>query len=253
MVTKIRVYKTGFVLIALGIACFALASCGGGGETNQDLVTRFKPQYAEMRAKLQQVAEKIPERANGQKVTQSLSPQPQYTYGADTPANTDIMMYPHLIDPNENLHLDQLDMAWGSSLQRALQYTGEKSSLTTTALKNKASESIQRTLEGGLQTRYLAVAKVLAYQPVTAVSKDSFKGGSAQVDGYLVDLESQQILCSFSVSARPQEHIDYKYKEGDNPTVALARWANSSLESNARAAFIEALNEFCGGNFSLGK
>lgn len=240
------------IYLILALLSAVLAGCGGGGETNQDVINRFKPQYAELRVKLQQIAQKIPERAAELKAAQALSPQPQYTYGSDAPTNADILMYPHLLDPDKSLVLDkQLDMKWASPLLRGLQYTGEKSPMSATALKNKASEKIASDLEEALKTRYLAVAQVTAYQPVVAVDKNTFKGGSVQVNGYLVDLESQEVLCSFTVSARPQEQISYKYKEGEDPTKALAEWAESSLNGNARAEFIKAINEHCGGDFKL--
>ena len=256
MLADSRMNKIGWVLIVMAGLCWALAGCGGGAkqETNQDAVNRFKPQYAELRTKLQQAAGKIPQRATERKVTGSLTPQPVYSTQADKPSNTDILMHPHLLDPDVKLdEKTQLDLLLANHLLRALQWTGDKSPLSATALKTKATDSVIRDLEQGLQTRYLAVAKMAAYTPVTAVDKKTFRGGQATLDGFLVDLTNQSVLCSFTVSAKAQEQISYTYKENEDATEALAKLARSSLWNAARQEFVKALNEKCGGDFALSK
>ncbi len=256
MLANSRTDKIGLVLIVVVGLCWALAGCGGGAkqETHQDVVNRFKPQYAELRAKLQQVAGKIPQRATERKVTASLTPQPVYSTQTDKPANTDILMHPHLLDPDAKLDSsNQFDLQLANHLLRALQWTGDKNPMSATALKTKATDSVIRDLELGLQTRYLAVAKVAAYAPVVAVDKKTFRGGQATLDGFLVDLTNQSVVCSFTVSAKAQEQVSYKYKEDENAAEVLAKLAQSSLWSAARQEFIKALNEKCGGDFVLSK
>ena len=256
MLADSRMNKIGWVLIVMVSLCWALAGCGGGAkqETNQDAVNRFKPQYAELRTKLQQVAGKIPQRASERKVTTGLTPQPVYTTQTDKSANTDILMHPHLLDPDAKLDpSNQLDLQLANHLLRALQWTGDKNPMSAAALKTKATDSVIRDMEQGLQTRYLAVAKVAAYTPVTAVDKKTFRGGQATLDGFLVDLTNQSVLCSFTVSAKAQEQISYTYKENEDAAEALAKLARSSLWSAARQEFIKALNEKCGGDFALSK
>ena len=251
-----RTDKIGWVLMVIVGLCWALAGCGGGAkqETHQDAINRFKPQYAELRTKLQQVAGKIPQRATERKVTQNLTPQPVYTTQTDKPANTDILMHPHLLDPDAKLDpSNQFDLQLANHLLRALQWTGDKNPMSATALKTGVTDSVIRDLEQGLQTRYLAVAKVAAYAPVVAVDKKTFRGGQATLDGFLVDLTDQSVVCSFTVSAKAQEQLSYTYKENEDATEALAKLARSSLWSAARQEFIKALNEKCGRDFVLGK
>ena len=257
MLANSRTDKIGLVLIVIVGLCWMLAGCGGGakpGETSQEVVNRFKPQYAELRAKLQQLAGKIPQRASERKVTGSLTPQPVYTTQTDKPANTDILMHPQLLDPDAKLdQSNQLDLQLANHLLRALQWTGDKNPMSAAALKAKATDSVIRDLEQGLQIRYLAVAKMAAYAPVAAVDKKTFRGGQATLDGFLVDLTNQSVVCSFTVSAKAQEQISYTYKENEDATEALAKLARSSLWSAARQEFIKALNEKCGGDFVLSK
>ena len=253
MLANSRTTKIGWVLMVMVSLYWALAGCGGGaksGETNQDAINRFKPQYAELRTKLQQLAGKIPQRATERKATGSLTPQPVYSTQTDKPSNTDILMHPHLLDPDAKLDQNtQFDLQLANHLLRALQWTGDKNPMSASALKTKATDSVIRDLEQGLQTRYVAVAKVAAYTPVVAVDKKTFRGGQATLDGFLVDLTNQSVVCSFTVSAKAQEQISYTYKENEDATEALAKLARSSLWSAARQEFIKALNDKCGGDF----
>ena len=256
MAAHSRTDRIGLVLIVMVGLCWALAGCGGGAkqETNQDAVNRFKPQYAELRTKLQQLAGKIPQRASERKVTGSLTPQPVYSTQTDKPSNTDILMHPHLLDPDAKLDdKTQLDLLLANHLLAALQWTGDHSPMSASALKTKATDSVIHNLEQGLQTRYLAVVKMAAYTPVVAVDKNTFRGGQATLDGFLVDLTNQSVVCSFTVSAQAQKQLSYTYKENEDATEALAKLARSSLWDAARQEFVKALNEKCGGDFVLGK
>jgi hypothetical protein len=231
---------------------FVLAACGGGGETNQDVVNRFKPQYDTLRVQLQQVVQKMPQQVGEQPVTQPLTPRPAYTKDAKEPQNTDVLMYENLLDPDAKLNSDtQLDLTLTNHLLRALQWTGANNPISDSAMKSTATAGVLSDLEQGLQLKYLAVAKVTAYQPVTAVDKDTFHGGAAKIDGYLIDLGSQAIVCSFGFSVAPPKQVDYKYKEGEDQAQALAKAAHSVAWSNAREKFIAALNDKCGGDFAL--
>jgi hypothetical protein len=185
-------------------------------------------------------------------VTQALAPRPAYAEDAKESMNTDVLMYDHLIDPDARLDTDtQLDLTLTNHLLRALQWTGTHNPMSEAALMNKATDNVLRDLEQGLQLKYLAVAKVVAYQPVVAVDKDTYSGGQTAIDGYLIDLSNQAIVCSFGVSAAPPKQIDYKYAKGEDPAEALAKAARSSAWSSAREKFIAALNNLCGGDFAL--
>jgi hypothetical protein len=232
---------------------FVLAACGGGGgETNQDVVNRFKPQYDMLRTQLQQAVQKIPQQVGEPPVTQPLTPRPAYTKDAKEPQNTDVLMYENLLDPDAKLNSDtQLDLTLTNHLLRALQWTGTHNPMSEAALKNKATDNVLHDLEQGLQLKYLAVAKVVAYQPVVAVDKDTYSGGQAAIDGYLIDLSKQAVVCSFGVSVSPPKQIDYKYAKGEDQAEALAKAARSSAWSSAREEFIAALNNRCGGDFAL--
>jgi hypothetical protein len=125
--------------------------------------------------------------------------------------------------------------------------------MSSSSLKKRASDDLAEKLEQALQIRYLGVARVVVYDRPVAVSEETFDGGYAEVAGFLVDMETRTVLCSFSIDARPTEQVSYTYKEGENKLAALERFAYSSLWNNAREAFIEKMDQVCGGTFELDK
>lgn len=224
----------------------------GCGPTNEEIINQFKPQFAELRTELQAVAAALPESASEQPAAQPLNPAPDYkegTYGEVR--NTDIVMYDHLLDPDLDLGDNQLDLTLSNYVIMYLKMTGPKSTWSPSTLKKRAPEGRAEEFEQALQVRYLGVARVVKYEPPVAVSKDSFSGGYTEVDGFLVDMETQQVLCSFSIAARPNELVSYKYKEGEDPVKALAEFAHSTLWENARQAFVKKMGEMCGGTFVI--
>jgi hypothetical protein len=245
---KFMLTKKFFYLLI--ITLFVLTACG---ETNQDVVNKYKPQLTQIRRDLTEVAQKI-EAAGGEKTAAGLSPQPKYIERGKEGLNADILMYEQLLDPEVDLKANkQLDLLLSNSLVRALQWTGDKSAMKESALKSSATDLTTQTFEQSLQVKYLGVARITKYEPVVAVNEKTFGGGLADIDGFLVDLTSKEVVCAFSVSSQVQKEVPYQYKEDDNRTQKLAEAATSTLWTNARAAFIAFLNEKCGGEFKLAK
>ncbi len=64
-------------------------------------------------------------------------------------------------------------------------------------------------------------------------------------------MTTQEVLCAFRITARPNDEVSYTYKEGESKTEALENFAYSTLWTNARTAFVEKMTELCGGQFAL--
>ncbi|MBN1219858.1 MAG: hypothetical protein JXM69_13095 [Anaerolineae bacterium] len=238
------------LIFLLVVSVLLLTACG---ETNQDVINQYQPQYDQLRVKLQEIAPALPE-TTGEQAAASLNPPPHYVERSKEALNTDIVMYEQLLNPDVELRQNnQLDLLLSNDLITALRWTGDHSPMQPASLKQKAAEVTRQTLEQGLQIKYLGVARVTKYEPVIPVDEKTFGGGLAEIAGFLVDLDSQEVLCAFNISARPEAQVAYQYKEGENQVQALAEAARSNLWGNARAAFITALNEQCGGEFSLAK
>ncbi|MEW6405566.1 MAG: hypothetical protein AB1649_27550 [Chloroflexota bacterium] len=221
----------------------------GCGPTMGDVVLEFKPRYDNLRADLQAIAGALPETAADQQVTQVLDPAPDYNaddYGGIR--NTDIVMYAHLLDPELDLRdNNQLDLGLSRYVVKYLEWTGTDFFTSD----KRASDDWIVGFEQALDIRYLGIARVGAYDPPVAVSADSFTGGYAEVDGFLVDLHTREVLCSFSIAAEPSKTVSYSYEEGEDRVATLQKFAHSTLWENAREAFITRMQENCGGSFLI--
>ena len=95
-----------------------------------------------------------------------------------------------------------------------------------------------------------SVAQVLSYQPAIATSDTQFRAGSTHLGGYLIDRETQKVICSFALKAHTDDKVDFVYREsGRSKQEALEAWANSTIYENAREQFLKKLASLTGGNF----
>lgn len=244
------------VFLSIGIALL-VSACGGGGESRQDVVGRYEPQFAEMRLKLQAIAQALPASAVEQKASPSLDPAPQYVfYNNPTDSskiyNTDILMAQHLLDPDLDLgKSDQVDLLLSKYLDTYLRWTGPNNPMSSSAREAEAPKDLAAQLEKALQIAYLGVARVGDYVPAVASDAENFQGGLAEVDGFLFDMESQALLCSFHLSIRVDEQVSYTYKEGEDRTAKLTEAANARLKENVHEQLMAAFAEMCGGQFTM--
>jgi len=234
-----------FLPFVIGLT-FLLLSCGPSME---DVALEFKPQFDALRTDLQTIAASLPEKVKNQPVTQPLDPPPDYSDGYEAEIrNTDIMMYAQLLNPDVDMDdREQLDLILSRAFVNHLKWTGAGELYKP---NDRASSEWRDGFEKTLQIRYLGVARVNLYEPPIAVSADEFVGGYAEIDGFLVDMQSQAILCSFSISAFPNDEVSYSYEAGEEMS-ALERFARSTLWENAREAFVESMTKMCGGSFTL--
>jgi len=246
--------KTGMpsrlLLIVLAGSGLLLASCG---PTNEELITEFKPQFETLRADLQAVAAMLPATAPDQPAQQPFQPAPSYLVDplGSGITNSDILMYENLNDPDLNLrNNDRLDLALSNFLLRYLRWTGPDNPMADDTRGQRVGKDAADEFEQALQIRYLAVARVVTLEKPVVLSAESFQSGFAEIDGYLVDLRSRTIVCSFTVQAESSEEVHYAYEEDSDPEAALARFASSTLWENSRQVFLARLNEYCGGGFT---
>lgn len=250
LTTTIKQTRSGSLKFLLMLLSLLLAGCGG--ETNQEVIARFRPQYDEMWLVMQGIAREISDHGGDQKEAESLSPQPKYVERDPEASNTEIVMYQQLLNPDVDLRDEnQLDLILSNRLIRNLQWTGDNGPFRDSNLEKEASDSLADELEQSLKIEYLAVADVVEYEPAVALDAERFRGGIVEIDGYLVKVENREIVCSFKVSARPEEQLFYQVREGEDASQELAEAASSNLWKNARDEFVNALNEVCGGDVSL--
>jgi len=233
-----------FVTLAL-----LLVACG---PTNADLVETYTPQFDALRADFEAIAAALPP-VTGEIEALALDPAPDYQTGSyGEIRNTDIVMYRQLLDPYIELRDENLfDLRFSNYIVSYLRCMGESSPMSATTLEKRADKEKADEYEQALDIAYLGVARVNAYEPPIAIDKDTFVGGTVAIDGFLVDVDTQAVLCAFSITAYPNEEVRYQVRENESHTDALRRFAYSTLWSNAREAFMEKMNALCGGSFVL--
>jgi hypothetical protein len=220
-----QAYRRLALLLALALT---LAGCG---KTAQDVIDEQRPAMNALRTRLSDIALALPDQAAEQSAPADLSPAPRY---GTADANTDIMMYDQMFDPEDDM-LDpaDLDLIMSNIILSPLLWTGDFDQ--------------QFTRAAGLS--YVGVARVRSYEPAVAIDAKTYSGGSAEIDGFLVSLSTNEVLCSFSVSAAPDESVSYTYKENEDPRSQLEGFVRSSIWQDGRTKLLAGFGEFCGGEF----
>jgi hypothetical protein len=228
------------LLLALALT---LAGCG---KTTGDVIDEQRPAMNALRTQLSDIALALPDQAASQSAPANLSPPPRY--GTDD-ANTDIMMYDQMFDPEDGMRdPTDFDLLMSNIILLPLRWSGPGNPLAESFLNDSAGDFDQRfTRAAGLS--YVGVARVRSYEPAVAIDAENYTGGSAEIEGFLVSLSTNEVLCSFSVSAAPDESVSYTYKEDQDPRSQLENFVRSSTWEDGRTKLLSSFGEFCGGEF----
>jgi hypothetical protein len=235
-----QAYRPLALLLALALT---LAGCG---KTTQDVIDEQRPAMNALRTHLSDIALALPDQASRQSAPADLSPPPRY--GTED-ANTDILMYDQMFDPEDGMRdPSDLDLFLSNIVLLPLRWSGPVNPLSESFLDDAAGNFDQQfTRAAGLS--YIGVARVRGYEPPVAIDAKNYTGGSAEIDGFLVSLSTNEVLCSFSVSAAPDESVSYTYKENEDPRSQLEGFVRSSIWQDGRTKLLSSFGEFCGGEF----
>ena len=239
--------------LACGIAA-AMTLVGCGGETVGHMLQRYAPQFNERRQQFQKIAAALP--APGS-VTQashaSLSPKPVYDEAHESSNNTEIVMYDQLIDPDIKSEGHQrLDLLLHGNLLNAMQWTGPKNPMSGGL--DKKNPQLEDTLKQAVGERYVVVLRPVRYIAPVAIDENTFKGGTADLEGFVADLQDLKVVGSFRYAARPAEKVEYSANKADNAAVRQSRleeFAYSSLYEDARKKLKPLLEQTTDGSFTL--
>jgi hypothetical protein len=240
-------------LILLILFVLPLAGCGGG-ETNQQVIDRYKPQFAQKRTQWQTIARKLP--APGTTLPTptplKLDPKPLYDHDGG-PYNTEIVMVEQLVDPDAELLKDgKFDLLLSGQLLTSLRWTGPSNPMSPSVLSQRATKLCSpEAFETALNTRYLVVLRTLAMEKPVATSEKTYRGGKLELEGFLIDLASQELLAVFRVDARPARQGDYVWKEGEDLKTQMQEWVTSSMGTEARQKTRDELIRLTAGTFNF--
>ena len=234
------------ILMLLCIGC-------GRDETNRALFKRYESQFAAKRQQFNSIAQALPEPGSVQGNTvASLSPKP--VYGLNDSANTEIVMYDQLLNPyiKPEGH-NRLDLILSGGLLNAMKWTGPNNPTSPSVLDKRSVPDMEPSLNKALATRYLVVVRPDRFDAPVAVSEDSFKGGSADVEVFVADLQDGHVPASGRITAHSSTNVQYMAKKGEDKRSRLEEFAYSSLFTQARQKVGTLLPQITRGQFVLDK
>jgi hypothetical protein len=239
---------------AARVCTFALAvMCTGCGETNRQLFKRYENQFAEKRQQFKQIAQMLPAPGSLKGATAAnLSPPPVYNAKSNS-YNTEIVMYDQLLDPDiESRGHNRLDLLLSGDLLRCVLWTGPKDPMNESVLDGRAGD-MEQTLKKVLGFRYLVVLRPVNIVAPVAVNESTYKPGMADIEGVIVDMESNKVAAALRFTAHSASQVEYSYKEGQSCRGQLEEFAYSSLCTDARQKLGPLLEQTTGGQFVLEK
>ena len=227
--------------------------CGCGGESNRALFKRYEGQFAAKRQQFNSIAQSLPAPGSVQANTvANLSPKP--VYGVKDSGNTEIVMYHQLLNPDIKPEgHNRLDLILSGGLLNAMQWTGPNNPMSPSALDKRSVPDMEASLGKALATRYLAVVRPARFDAPVATSETSFKGGSADVEVFVADLQDSRVPASGRFTAHSSTNVEYLSKKGEDKQARLEEFAYSSLFTDARQKLGALLPQITGGQFVLDK
>lgn len=232
------------ITVLASMAVLAFAGCGEKGETDQQVLDRYRPRMDALREQLRAIHAKLPE--IGTPVdAKKLDPPPVYGQPG-TPGNTDFLAIEHLLDEYAQ---PKFDMVLSEDLRHVLIWSGSQSPLSPDSLK-KRTKNFAGFFERAVGIRYLVVLRSHV-DGVSITGENTFQGGDGWVEAYVVDLTTSEIVGRVSVQASPDSEVNFQTSQGQSVEDGMKSWVRSSTWTKLRAQLAEKLAEVTGGSFTF--
>lgn len=248
--------------VAIGLSVAALLALAGAavwyfafarGEAAGAVVAKYRPRFADVRAKLKRVADKLPPlgTVGADALPANLNPRPVY----DVPRkefNTAILMAEQCDNPdrdpkspfefNLRFHEDEFltHLAW----------TGDNSPMVESARRAPAGDLAGR-FERSLALPYLVVARPVMYHPPRAVGDREFGGCDVDLEVFLVDLPGEKVLGAFRRQFRPDPNVMVTFRKDRGAPESVEAFVYSNMWSKARTEVAATLARATGGTFAI--
>ncbi len=224
------------------IAAFIALVASGCQQTNQQALEAAKPAWVSVRASLPALAALVGVPSEGRLEGVSwveLDP---------SASSATFLTREQLADPDaeldeEHAHLANLDVHAGGDFLHCLNWTGPRSKMSSTALKERAGDRLSMECQLALQTQYLIVLEQLASTPPVLTSEGVFEGGEAIARVTVIDRLATKVLGSFSVEGKPGQLVRSESKPGEDGAVRLTAAVHSTMWTHARQQIFERLRE----------
>jgi hypothetical protein len=119
--------------------------------------------------------------------------------------------------------------------------------------KGRSDGSVPRSAlpgyEKALKLPYLIVARPVSFVRPTAVNRETYTPGNADLEAFVVDLRTDKVVASCRIKAASADRTTavFRKHEGEKQSVEAA--AYSTLWEDAHAKLADALKEITGGTF----
>jgi hypothetical protein len=202
----------------------------------QSVVSKYQSELEAIKLKLEKIKNSLPE--NAEDIQAQLSPK--LVLDVESPEhNCETIMFGKLAGDEScfNLYLT-------SNLSTSLAWLH-------TFHGGGDSEFMDRTMKAACQAKYLIVHRVDEAQLPVAISDTKYIGSLVRIDGFVIDMDTLDIVASYQVYAEPKKTVDVPYKNGEDRKSRLQDFARSSVWTNARQLVSEAIRLNTGGEVKL--
>ena len=238
-------------LALFGTSCnrFKSGPAAPTGPTTREVIERYRQPYAQMRERLKEIARQLPPKGSvrnsaggaGKVARLSLNPPPSYKplkFDEPITDNTGVLSAEQLLDPEVT---PEFDLNLDGFPQNCFYWLSQK--YASAADLNRVDDgNLARGFEAGLARRYLLVYRTARFvRP--SVSENSYTPGSLDLEVFLVDFQSNQVLTSFRASANTSSET----RVPGNSNVQV--WVEDTIRQNVRSVIADSIANVTGGSF----
>ena len=236
---------------SLGAFLLLTALClTGCGKKTSEVLDEVRPKLEPLRARLRQIAAELPPPSPLPRDTISAAPSPKPILREDGEGNLAFFHASELTNPNATIdERKDVRLSLGGNLIALLNWTAQPSSLSSLDSRSGSKEFAERMEAIRARARYLGVYRIAEYDPPVATDEKTFQGGRATVEFFVYDLNDGKLLAQWRLTARPNQTVEYRYRQGEDQKKALEGWAYSSIYENLRKALYESLPARIGGEY----
>lgn len=236
------------ILVSLFSACGSGGNTESSGDKYAEVFKKYETSIKEIRKFLSEIKSTLPEVGNERNPIGEISPALNLG-DYDTTGNTIILQFHLLNNPELFFSNDSLFGLYYNMLALdAFKWTGitkERMILEKDYLSDKEVEKIVLPLSTS-RFPYLVVVKPTEFQKVIQGNEGKFEGGSATASFYLYDLRSKKLLTSTSITAAPDDEMNFAYEagSGDNGKYTAAnKMIKETVQKNMKLKVYEWLKE----------
>lgn len=235
--------KRSFVLLICALTIAGFAGCGGG-ESQLDVVKKFRPQYEAFAKQLTDMAGIEPKAAVLPPAP--LDPKPVLKRN-DLESNTAVFMFDQLRDPCAGL---KTDLPWDMGLSGRVLTQIRVGTASDADLPGKATKNLSKELTDGLNVRYIGAVKILSVKPAVVVGTDGFNGGNVKGVVMLFDRQTMKPVFADAFTGESDKEINYTEFKGEKiDNKGLQGWVDGNLRKNVKKAVLKKFSEGTGGVF----